>query len=65
MTDVDAGGGDRMAPAVPTQYRMATTEQMRDSDQGCALSMHGTAKATAARRHSVKLITASPVLVEA
>ncbi|MGX4695157.1 replication-relaxation family protein [Streptomyces sp. JNUCC 63] len=28
MADVDAGGGDRMAPAVLTQYRMATTEQM-------------------------------------
>ncbi|MEU6261409.1 replication-relaxation family protein [Streptomyces sp. NPDC047043] len=28
MTDVDAGGGDRLALAVLTQYRMATTEQM-------------------------------------
>jgi hypothetical protein len=28
MIDVDAGGGDRMALAVLTQYRMATTEQM-------------------------------------
>ncbi|MGW5434613.1 replication-relaxation family protein [Streptomyces sp. NPDC004059] len=28
MTDVDAGGRDRLALAVLTQYRMATTEQM-------------------------------------
>ncbi|MFF3466117.1 replication-relaxation family protein [Streptomyces sp. NPDC001984] len=28
MTDVDTGGGDRLALAVLTQYRMATTEQM-------------------------------------
>ncbi|CCK30503.1 hypothetical protein BN159_6124 [Streptomyces davaonensis JCM 4913] len=28
MTDVDAGGGDHLALAVLTQYRMATTEQM-------------------------------------
>ncbi|GAA4048794.1 replication-relaxation family protein [Streptomyces shaanxiensis] len=28
MTDVDAGGGDRLALAVLTQYRLATTEQM-------------------------------------
>ncbi|MER6072765.1 replication-relaxation family protein [Streptomyces sp. NPDC001817] len=28
MTDVDAGGGDRLALAVLTQYRMAATEQM-------------------------------------
>lgn len=28
MSDVDAGGGDRLALAVLTQYRMATTEQM-------------------------------------
>jgi len=28
MTDVDAGGGDRMALAVLTQCRMASTEQM-------------------------------------
>ncbi|MGW1728697.1 replication-relaxation family protein [Streptomyces sp. NPDC002306] len=28
MTDVDAGGGDRLALAVLTQYRMATTQQM-------------------------------------
>ncbi|MGV9567361.1 replication-relaxation family protein [Streptomyces sp. NPDC003480] len=28
MTDVDVGGGDRLALAVLTQYRMATTEQM-------------------------------------
>ncbi len=28
MTDVDAGGGDRLALAVLAQYRMATTEQM-------------------------------------
>ncbi|WP_406446328.1 replication-relaxation family protein [Streptomyces sp. NBC_01613] len=28
MTDIDAGGGDRLALAVLTQYRMATTEQM-------------------------------------
>lgn len=28
MRDVDAGGGDRLALAVLTQYRMATTEQM-------------------------------------
>ncbi|MER6066293.1 replication-relaxation family protein [Streptomyces sp. NPDC001792] len=28
MTDVDAGRGDRLALAVLTQYRMATTEQM-------------------------------------
>ncbi|MFI5681945.1 replication-relaxation family protein [Streptomyces cellulosae] len=28
MTDVDAGGGDRLALAVLVQYRMATTEQM-------------------------------------
>ncbi|MEU2929840.1 replication-relaxation family protein [Streptomyces sp. NPDC007251] len=28
MTDVDAGGGDQLALAVLTQYRMATTEQM-------------------------------------
>ncbi|MFI9772390.1 hypothetical protein ACIHJG_36865 [Streptomyces sp. NPDC052415] len=29
MSDVDAGGGDRLALAVLVQYRMATTEQMR------------------------------------
>ncbi|MFF4829918.1 replication-relaxation family protein [Streptomyces sp. NPDC001312] len=28
MTDVDAGGGDRLALAVLAQYRMVTTEQM-------------------------------------
>ena len=28
MTDVDTGGGDRLALAVLTQHRMATTEQM-------------------------------------
>ncbi|MGW2768750.1 replication-relaxation family protein [Streptomyces sp. NPDC001275] len=28
MIDVDTGSGDRMALAVLTQYRMATTEQM-------------------------------------
>ncbi|MFF4904052.1 replication-relaxation family protein [Streptomyces sp. NPDC001260] len=28
MIDVDSGGGDRLALAVLTQYRMATTEQM-------------------------------------
>lgn len=28
MTDVDVGGGDRLALAVLVQYRMATTEQM-------------------------------------
>ncbi|MGW4513967.1 hypothetical protein ACWEO4_18590 [Streptomyces sp. NPDC004393] len=28
MTDVDAGGGDRLALMVLTQYRMATTEHM-------------------------------------
>lgn len=28
MTDVDAGSGDRLALAVLTQYRMATTEQL-------------------------------------
>ncbi|MGV9451055.1 replication-relaxation family protein [Streptomyces sp. NPDC003635] len=28
MTDVDTGGGDRLALAVVTQYRMASTEQM-------------------------------------
>ncbi|MER5913847.1 replication-relaxation family protein [Streptomyces sp. NPDC001982] len=28
MSDVDAGGSDRLALAVLTQYRMATTEQM-------------------------------------
>jgi hypothetical protein len=28
MIDVDAGRGDRMALAVLTQHRMATTEQM-------------------------------------
>ncbi|MFD9003738.1 replication-relaxation family protein [Streptomyces sp. NPDC059582] len=28
MTNVDAGGGDRLALAVLTQYRIATTEQM-------------------------------------
>ncbi|MGW2896846.1 replication-relaxation family protein [Streptomyces sp. NPDC001212] len=28
MISVDTGSGDRMALGVPTQYRMATTEQM-------------------------------------
>lgn len=28
MTDVEAGGGDRLALAVLTQYRMATTQQL-------------------------------------
>ncbi|MDQ0602287.1 hypothetical protein QF037_006632 [Streptomyces canus] len=46
MTDVDAGGGDRLALAVLVQYRMATAEQMHRGDRPprCVSSRPGTVR---------------------
>ncbi|MFB7573428.1 hypothetical protein [Streptomyces sp. NPDC056165] len=57
--------GPTDATGAPLRYTPHDIRRLYYSDRGRALSMYGTAKVTAARRLPVKLITATPVLVEA